>query len=251
MPALADAFRHPPLAQAFGDPALLAGMLRFEAALAYAQADAGIVPRAAAATIERVCDTLAAPAALDVAQLAADARRAGTLAIPLVKALTAAVAAQDPAAARHVHIGATSQDLLDTALALAQRDAARMLLSMLEPLGDSLAQLARQHRHTMMNGRTLLQAATPVPFGWKAAGWLDPLTRSRVSLAAASDAAAVLQFGGAAGTLAALGEHGTAVAAGLARRLELAQPQIAWHGARDRVARLAAELAIVCGAAAK
>jgi len=262
----------------FDDDALLAAMARFEAGLVAALADAGVAPRAAADRIAAVCArigardhgarvasgvpglTATAPEApgpadhadpFDPAVLAPAARRAGTLAIPFVRALTEAVAREDADAARWVHVGATSQDVADTALALAAAAAGAGLQAQLDRAGDRLASLADAYRVTPMTGRTLLQPATPVTFGWKAACWLSPLPRLRGGLGHALEAARVLQLGGAGGTRAALAGRGDAVAAALAARLGLADPGIAWHGSRDRIARLGAELALVAGAMAR
>jgi 3-carboxy-cis,cis-muconate cycloisomerase len=161
------------------------------------------------------------------------------------------VAADDPQAACWIHVGATSQDLADTALALQSAAAREPLLARLQQAGDALAALADAHRTTMMTGRTLLQPATPIPFGWKVAGWLAPVTRGRARLAQALDDACVLQLGGAAGTRAALAGRGDAVATAMAARLGLADPATSWHGARDGVARLGAELALLAGAMAR
>lgn len=267
------------VSQHFSDAALLAAMARFEAALSQAQADVGLIPPACADSIARVCDRLcgrigkhsggqsggnsgkqtgepigdtsAEIEGLDAGALADAARRAGTLAIPFVKALTQAVARDDAAAARWVHWGATSQDVLDTALTLQIAAAGAALQAQLAQAGDRLAALADAHRTTMMTGRTLLQAATPISFGWKAACWLSPLPRLRRSLALALHDAAVLQLGGAAGARAALGGQGDAVAVAMAARLSLDDPAISWHGSRDRIARLGSELALVAGSMAR
>jgi 3-carboxy-cis,cis-muconate cycloisomerase len=248
-------FASDPVSRHFSDAAMLAAMGRFEAALALAQADAGIVPRAAAEHIAQVCERLdgvaAPPSGFEPETLAAAARRAGTLAIPFVKALTAAVARVDVQAARWVHWGATSQDVLDTALTLAARAAGAELQAQLARTGDLLAMLADAHRHTMMTGRTLLQPAAPVAFGWKVACWLSPLPRLRQALARALHDAAVVQFGGAVGTRSALQGAGDAVARGLAHRLGLADPGISWHGSRDRIVRLGSELGLAAGAMAR
>jgi 3-carboxy-cis,cis-muconate cycloisomerase len=268
----------------FDDAALLAAMARVEAALADAQARCGIVPDEVARAIEAACVRRFGPAAavagvapgsnaradggapgtqasaarpddgtdpLEPSALAAAARRAGTLAIPFVKALTAEVARDHAAAARWVHWGATSQDVADTALALAAAAAGAELQAQLARTGDALARLAEAHRDTPVTGRTLLQPATPVPFGWKAACWLSPLVRGRVALASALDAMRTLQLGGASGIRAALGGRGDAVAAAMADALGLADPGLSWHGSRDRVARLGSELALVAGAMAR
>jgi 3-carboxy-cis,cis-muconate cycloisomerase len=243
------------VSQHFSDEALLAAMARFEAALSLAQADVGLIPPACAERIARVCarigDGSVEIEGLDAGALAHAARRAGTLAIPFVKALTQAVARDDAAAARWVHWGATSQDVLDTALTLQIVLAGAALQAQLAQAGDRLAAIADAHRATMMTGRTLLQAATPVSFGWKAACWLSPLPRLRRSLALALRDAAVLQLGGAAGTRAALGGQGDAVAAAMSARLALDDPAISWHASRDRIARLGSELALVAGGMAR
>jgi 3-carboxy-cis,cis-muconate cycloisomerase len=264
--ALRGIFASDAVSRHFDDAALLASMARFEAALVAAQADVGLAPRAAADCIAAVCARIgrrdgpattpdAAPAppldALAGAVLVPAARRAGSLAIPFVRALTDSVAAADPQAARWVHAGATSQDVIDTALALQAGAAGVELQALIARAGDRLAALADTHRDTMMSARTLLQPATPIPFGWKAACWLAPLPRLRARLATALEDARVLQFGGAGGTRAALQGRGDAVAAALAARLGLVDPEISWHGSRDRVARLGAELALAAGAMAR
>ncbi len=221
-------------------------MARFEGALARAGAAAGFVPADASRSIERVC----AQAAFDVDRLAAEARQAGTLAIPFVRHLTAQVAAVSAEAARYVHYGATSQDVMDSAISLCMRPAAQRIASLAVDLGDAAAELARRHALTPTVARTLLQPAAPVPFGWKAAMWLAPLARSLPRFRAAAGEACVLQFGGAAGTLSAFGQKGLQVAAILSTQLELAQAAT-WHSARDGFARLGSEAAILTGIAGK
>lgn len=251
---LRDQFASDPVSRHFDDAALIAAMARFEAALALAQADAGLIGREQAECIASVCfaldGTTPPTAPFDAASLVPAARRAGTLAIPFVKALTAAVASRDVDAARWVHWGATSQDVIDTALALQIQAAGREVQAQLARAGDRLAELALAHAATPMVGRTLLQSATPITFGWKVAGWLSPLPRLQRSLAQALDDAAVLQLGGAAGTRAALNGQGDAVAQAMAQRLGLEDPPMAWHASRDRMARLGCELALVTGAMA-
>jgi 3-carboxy-cis,cis-muconate cycloisomerase len=219
-------------------------MSRFEAALARASAAAGFFPAAHAETIARVCGQ----AKFDVDGLAQEARRAGTLAIPFVKALTAQVPAE---AARYVHFGATSQDVIDTGVALCLKEAAQRVAALTGRLGDAAAELARRHRDTPTVARTLLQPALPVPFGWKAAVWLSLLTSSLPRFRAAVDDGCVLQFGGPAGTLSAFGKQGDAVGAALAKQLDLQNPSIPWHSAREGFARLGSEAAILAGAAGK
>lgn len=253
---LSSQFASEPVSRHFSDAALIAAMARFEAALALAQADTGLVPSAAAQAIARVCAHLPQDAARSDSpfrpdRLAVAARRAGTLAIPFVQALTEQVAAQAPEAARWVHFGATSQDVIDTALVLAIGPAGKALLAQTACIGDALAALADAHRALPMAGRTLLQQSTPVSFGWKAACWLSPLARNARGLAGALEQARVLQFGGASGVRGALGGRGDAVAAVMATRLGLTDPGISWHGSRDRIARLGAELALMAGGMAR
>jgi 3-carboxy-cis,cis-muconate cycloisomerase len=216
-------------------------MARFEGALARASA-----PAPHAETIWSVCER----ARFDHALLAREGRE-GTLAIPFVKQLTAQVAAVSPEAARHVHAGATSQDVIDTAVVLCLRPACARTTELVLRLGDAAADLARRHARTPTAARTLLQPALPVTFGWKAALWLSVIARSLDGLRSAAREACVLQFGGPSGTLASFGGRGEAVSAALARELGLPSSLIPWHSARDRFARLGAELAILAGAAGK
>jgi 3-carboxy-cis,cis-muconate cycloisomerase len=231
----------------FNDRARLQAMLDFEAALARAEASVGLFPAAAADGIAHACKA----DRFDIAALARDTAAAGNPAIPMVKQLTGLVAQQDEAAARFVHWGATSQDAIDTGLVLQMRAGLAALEPDLRLLTASLATLAAAHAKTVMIGRTLLQQAVPVTFGLKAAGWLAAIERARARLAVAGSAARVLQFGGAAGTLAALGDRGLDVAAALAKDLDLALPDLPWHGQRDRLVDLAAALGLLVGTLGK
>ena len=221
-------------------------MARFEGALAAASARNGMFPASHAETIRKICDG----ASFDAPALAKQARIAGALAIPFVKALTEKVAAVSPEAARYVHFGATSQDVLDTAAVLCMRKACERISALAVALGDASATLAKRHRATPMVARTLLQPAAPVPFGWKAAMWLAPLARSYPRFRGAAGEACVLQFGGAAGTLAAFRDKASEVARGLAEELGL-ETAVTWHSARDGFARLGGEIAVLTGLAAK
>jgi 3-carboxy-cis,cis-muconate cycloisomerase len=241
------AFHDEACAEALGDASLLAAMARFEGALARACARAGIVPGAEAEAIAAACER----ARYDAAALAREARRAGTLAVPFVRSLTAQVAAQSPAAAGWVHFGATSQDVVDTALVLCLRQAGARVLALGRALGDAAAALARAHAETPMAARTLLQPAVPVPFGWKAAAWLAMHARAQAGFRAALRESCVLQFGGAGGTLSAYGAAGDAIAADLGAALGLPVAPISWHSARDGYARLGAAAAILAGGTAK
>jgi 3-carboxy-cis,cis-muconate cycloisomerase len=229
----------------FSDRALVAAMLAFEAALADAEAAEGIVPKDAAAAI-----VAATRADIDVDALVAAARSAGSIAIPLVKTLTAAVAARDPAAAAYVHWGGTSQDVIDTAMVVVTGRALDLVARDLDRLVDALVALARSHRATPVLARTLLQPAQVVSFGFKVVAWVAPLVRARDRIARARDAALKLQLGGAVGTLGALGDKGDAVARRVAERLGIraADP---WHVQRDDWVALGCEVAILCGSLAK
>ena len=222
---------------AVGDRAWIGAMLRFEAALAAAEAAADLLPGDAAEAIAAACE----PDRFDAAALGRAGRDAGNPAAPLVAELTAAVGGE---AARHVHRGATSQDVMDTAAMLVTRDALAVLDGSLRAVAEACARLADEHRGTLMAGRTLLQQALPVTFGLKAAGWLDAVLDARDRLAGVPLA---VQLGGAAGTLAALGGDGPRVVALLAEGLGLEEPALPWHTARARVAEIGAALAIAAG----
>ncbi|WP_066640714.1 class-II fumarase/aspartase family protein [Bordetella sp. H567] len=225
------------------DAALYAAMLRFEAALAQAQARCGLIPPAAAESIAQAC---ARPEVFDWTAISADARKAGTAAIPFAKALKQEVARRAPEHAAFVHYGSTSQDVCETALMLQAQAALRLIHGQMRDLGDALAHLVQTHRRTAMLARTLMQPAAPISFGWKAAGWLDALDRCAGALQDAGEACRVIQFGGANGTRAALGVHGQALADAVAGALGLRGTPIAWQSARDRLARLGNELALCC-----
>nr|MDT0657351.1 3-carboxy-cis,cis-muconate cycloisomerase [Micromonospora sp. DSM 115978] len=225
------------------DEALLRAMLDAERALVTAAADAGAVPRAAADAIAEHCR----PDRYDPAALGRAAEAAGNPVVPLVRELTAAV----PADARPwVHIGATSQDILDTALVLALGRAAGPTLAALEAAADEAARLAEQHRDTVLVARTLGQQASPTTFGLKAANWLLGLREARTRLLVAR-AALPVQLGGAAGTLAGLGPAGPRVADGMAARLGLAVSPLPWHTRRQPLLDLAAALGAVLAATGK
>jgi 3-carboxy-cis,cis-muconate cycloisomerase len=229
------------------DAAYLQHMLDFEAALGRAEAAAGIIPASAAGPITLACRS----ESFDLTALAEAATRSGNLAIPLVKALTANVAKADADAARYVHWGATSQDVIDTATMLTLRAAIDALLADLDRAIAGFAKLAEQHRATAMVARTWLQHALPMPFGLKLAEYAAALHRSRARLQRTRRETLALQFGGAAGTLAALGDNGWRVAEKLAQELELPLPEAPWHTHRDRIAEAASVLAILTGTCGK
>jgi 3-carboxy-cis,cis-muconate cycloisomerase len=231
----------------FSDRGRLQGMLDFEAALARAEARAGVVPAPAVAQIAAQCRA----DAFDLGELARGSALAGNTAIPMVKALTALVAKHDEAAARFVHWGATSQDAMDTGLVLQLREALGLIDADLARLSAVLAGLADEHRRTVLAGRTWLQQATPVTFGLKAAGALSAIERHRARLRELRPRVLVLQFGGASGTLAALGADGLKVAAALAEELKLGLPDVPWHAQRDRLAEAATALGLLVGTLGK
>ncbi|HLJ64698.1 MAG TPA: lyase family protein, partial [Stellaceae bacterium] len=212
----------------FADRARVQAMLDVEAALARAQARLGMIPEAAAAAIEAE----ARAETFDLPSLGRDTARAGNPAIPLVRELTRKVAERNEEAARFVHWGATSQDVIDTALVLQWRASLGPITRDLDRLGHVLAAHIEADAATPMIGRTWLQHALPITFGFKVAGWLDAILRHRQRLRAIRPRLLVLQLGGAAGTLASLGSEGLMVAQALARELDLALPDIPWHSAR-------------------
>ncbi|MEP6941622.1 MAG: 3-carboxy-cis,cis-muconate cycloisomerase [Betaproteobacteria bacterium] len=225
----------------FSDDARMQRMLDFEAALARAEAGAGVIPAAAAAPIVACCRA----EQFDAAALRAGARNAGNLAIPLVAALTTRVAAVDAAAHGFVHWGATSQDVIDTGLALQLRDALDLVAGDLSRLGDALAAQVRAHRATPMVGRTWLQHALPVTLGLKLAGTLSAVDRHRQRVASSRSRVALLQFGGAAGTLASLGNRGVDVEKAIVADLGLAVADSPWHTQRDNLCEVAATLGMI------
>ncbi len=229
------------------DTTYLQYMLDFEAALARAEAEAGVIPADAAGRISDACKA----GAFDLVALAHAAAQSGNLAIPLVKALTANVALTDKKAAGYVHWGATSQDVIDTATMLGLRAAIDTLLADLDRAIAGFAKLAQKHRATAMVARSWLQHALPMPFGLKLAEYAAALHRSRARLKRLRTETLALQFGGAAGTLAALGDEGMAVAENLATELKLPLPDAPWHTHRDRIAEAASVLAILCGSCGK
>jgi 3-carboxy-cis,cis-muconate cycloisomerase len=240
-------FSTPAMDEVFSVSRQMECMTRFEWALLFSLEANGIASSGAASAMEPLLDAKS----VDPLSLAEEERLAGNLAIPFVRALTGAVRLHDEEAARYVHLGATSQDVLDTALVLQMRDALALIRSDLQRLEGSLAQLTREHAGTILSGRTWLQDGPPVTLGLKIAGLLAALRRHQERLEAAGTRAIVLQFGGAVGTLAALGDKGTAVSAVLAQKLGLAEPLLPWHTQRDNLAELATCLGLLVGTLGK
>jgi 3-carboxy-cis,cis-muconate cycloisomerase len=228
----------------FGDATLIRAALDFEAALARASAAEDLIAAEAAAIISAACAAIK----VDVAELADEAAHAGTLAIPLVRRLREQVAARDPNVAAFVHRGATSQDLADTALMLQAKAGSALIISEARAVAEALARLAETHAETPMLGRTLLQAAAPITFGLKAAGWLLGVDAARQRFERETAQALRLELGGATGSLAGLN---LAVVTRMASDLGLEPSILPWHSRRDGIAGLATALAILIGAAGK
>jgi 3-carboxy-cis,cis-muconate cycloisomerase len=247
-PGMLDAlFRTDAVREIFSDRGRLQGMLDFEAALARAAARSGLIPDAAVTDIESQCSA----GLFDIEMLARGAEQAGNTAIPMVKALTALVGSRNREAARYVHWGATSQDAMDTGLVLQLRGALDLVEADLARLSAALVKLARKHKRTPVAGRTWLQQAAPITFGLKAAGWLSAVERHRQRMGELKSRVLVLQLGGAAGTLAAIGNRGLDVASALAADLGLGLPDLPWHAQRDRVAEVATTLGLLVGSLGK
>ncbi len=237
-------FSHGATAGLVDGSAWVQAMLDFEAGLARASASVGLVPAAAAEAIAEACRA----ERFDIAAIGADASGPGNPAAPLVAALKARLPEE---AAGYVHRGATSQDVIDTAAMLLARRALAPILDDAAAAARACARLARDHRDTVMLGRTLLQQAVPITFGLKAAGWLAGIKRGRRELARAAEDQIALQFGGAAGTLASLGERAADVARALGHELGLQVPVLPWHTERTRPAAIAAALALLTGSLGK
>jgi 3-carboxy-cis,cis-muconate cycloisomerase len=231
------------MAWALSDEMLLQGMLKFESELAHALEAARLAPPGTAVAVTQQCDFQL----YDIAELGRAATLAGNPAIPLVKALTARVAEAAPEQAKWVHHGATSQDVIDSGQAYVIDRGLEILDFRLDRLVHALRPLVEAHRATPMIGRTFLQQAVPISFGIKAALWLDPLLESRRILDEAL-ATPVVQFAGAAGTLAALGSDAERVQAEFVALMNGAPASLVpWHTQRHRIVRLAAELGILVG----
>ncbi|MFT8243506.1 3-carboxy-cis,cis-muconate cycloisomerase [Roseomonas sp. BN140053] len=229
---------------AVGERALLSRMLDVEAALARAESRLGIIPAEAGAAI-----TAAARFdILDLPALAVSTRNTGYPVVGLVKQLTAAAGAES---GRWTHWGATTQDIVDSATVLMLRDALDLLGTELDRLCAALAARALEHRDTVMAGRTHLQHALPVTFGYKVAVWLSPLLTARERLRELRPRALRVQFGGAVGTLASLGDRGLEVLRELARELDLGEPEIPWHVAHDSLAEAVCWCGLLCGSLSK
>jgi 3-carboxy-cis,cis-muconate cycloisomerase len=240
-------FSSPAMDRVFSRTNQLRQMVRFEWALCASLESAGIAREGAAAALEPFLTA----EFLNVLELDEQARKAGNLAIPFVGQLTAAVRRRDEESARQIHLGATSQDVLDTALVQQIGEGLKLIDASLRDLDEQWARLARAHSGTILAGRTWLQAGPPVTLGLKVAGWVAALRRHRLRLASISERALVLQFGGAVGTLAALGDKGMTVSAALAQRLNLRESELPWHTHRDNLVEVATVLGLLTGTLGK
>ena len=246
----ADMFGTPAMRAAFGDMAFLARCTEVEAALARAQARLGIIPADAASTITAAAAKVAAePQSLDLARLKREAETVGYPILPLVRQL----AERAGEAGGWLHWGATTQDIMDTAVVLQIRAGLELIEQDLAAVRGHLAALARSHRDTPMAGRTHLQHALPITFGYKAAIWLSALDRHAARLAELRPRVLLAQFGGAAGTLASLGEGEAVVKSRteLAGELGLGDPPITWHVTRDGIVETVQFLALLVGSLGK
>ena len=233
----------PAMLAVFDDAATIAHALAFEAALARASSAQGLIGESLATAIALTCATIA----IDPAELADEAALAGTLAIPLVARLRAAL---DGEAAAAVHKGATSQDVADTVLMLQVSAAARLLDADLRRIGEALRPLAERHAALPAIGRTLLQDALPIGFGLRIAHWQAGIADAAHRLATEVAGNAVIQLGGAAGTRAGFDGKGAAIALHMAQALGLATAP-PWHARRVGTAAIATALGIVIGALGK
>jgi len=222
-------------------------MASFEGALALAQARVGLIPEASAHLIVETCKT----GVPDTEAIYEEAKISGNPAIPFVRYLRNSVASKNPAAATHVHFGATSQDVIDTANMMALAEIANALDSMLLQVSSDLRTMAMTHAKTPMVGRTLLQQATPITFGLKAALWSTSIAQTREKLKTVQRADMAVQLGGSNGTLSVMAPHGATVRADIAEQLKLTDPDKCWHILRGRILTVASSFAAVAGAAAK
>ena len=247
---LAELFSTAAMEQVFSDASQVQEMLRFEWALSAALADCGLAPATAAGPLAALLDIdfLTPERAYS---LRSGAASSGNLAIPFIKMLTAAVAEKDVEAARFVHTGATSQDVLDTALVLQIRDAIPLLQCDLDAALARCIELAREHAETILAGRTWMQQGPPVALGLKFAGYAAALSRHKHRLQQGTERALILQFGGAVGTLASLRGDGLKVSSALAKRLGLREPSLPWHTHRDNLAELTTVLGLLTGTLGK
>ena len=237
----------PEVMDAFGSQRVVGAMLRFEAALTRAQAAVGLVPQDAALSIIGTCKV----ELFDTGKLVRDSGRATSLATPLVKHLKEMVGIFNPAAVPFVHFGATSQDVLDTAMALATSDVLCFIRADLKACIASALALAHAHVNTPMLARTLMQPASVTTFGLKCVGWSAPLLRSVARLEVIGTQALQLQLGGPVGTLAQMRGQGERITQLMAKELGLGAALAPWHTQRDSWVALGCELGLMVGSLGK
>ncbi|WP_151708914.1 3-carboxy-cis,cis-muconate cycloisomerase [Acinetobacter brisouii] len=246
----ASLFYQEEVTEIFSDQSLVSYMIQAEVALAKAQAQVGVVPQSAADSIEAIAQKTALES-IDFAGLATATGLAGNIAIPFVKQLTAIVKQHDEDAARYVHWGATSQDILDTACILQCRDALQWVeRSVQQNYQTALAQ-AQVYRDQVMIGRTWLQQALPITLGHKFARWASAFKRDLDRIQAMKARVLAVQLGGAVGSLASLLDQGSAVVEAFAQQLQLSAPSCTWHGERDRIVEIASVLGMIVGTTGK
>src|SRR4051812_45668186 len=239
-----DIFTTPNMRTVWSDENRVQKYLDIEAALARAQAGLGIIPRKAAAEIVKHCDA----GKIDMALLKEKTEKIGYPVLPVVQQLVGLCKA---GLGEWCHWGATTQDITDTATVLQIRESLDLIERDLDGIGDALARLAKKYRDTPMAGRSNLQQAVPITFGYKMATMLSAFERHDERLAQMRKRIEVGEFGGAAGTLSSLGKDGLKVQAELMKRLKLAQPDISWHTVRDRIAEVGCFLGLVTGSCGK
>jgi 3-carboxy-cis,cis-muconate cycloisomerase len=242
-PLLGDAFGTPEMRAIFSDAATIARYVAVEVALAVVEGRLGVIPQEAAEAIKQ----RARAENIDFAKLRAETKLVGYPIVGLVHQL----AEQCGEAGRYLHWGATTQDIMDTATVLQVKDALALVEADLAALDSALAALASTQRNTVMAGRTHLQHALPITFGYKAAVWLSMIRRHRRRLFELKPRVLVGEFAGAAGTLASLGDKGLAIHDALMDELGLGRPAMPWHVARDGFAETVSFLALVTGSLAK
>jgi 3-carboxy-cis,cis-muconate cycloisomerase len=238
-----DAFGTPEMRNVFSDRSTVARYIDVEVALAHAEARCGVIPEEAARQIA----SAVSPEKLDFDQLRRETEIVGYPILPLVHQL----AEQSGDAGRFLHWGATTQDIMDTAVVLQIRDALRLVETDLNRLRNVLARTALQYKHAPMAGRTHLQQALPITFGYKVAIWLSMFDRHALRLQELRPRVLVGQFAGAAGTLASLGEHGLRVQRALMEELQLGVPAATWHVARDNLSEVVNFLGLLTGSLGK
>lgn len=235
------------MSRIFSSSQQLRAMMRFEWALTCALEAQGIAEAGSGGALESNLDA----GFVDVESLQRESLAAGNIAIPFVRQLTAKVKEKNESASHAIHLGATSQDVLDTALVLQIRDAMKLIVGGIDRMEHALAKQVRAHAGTVMTGRTWLQPGPPTTLGLKLAGTLAALCRHRARIREAAERALVVQFGGAVGTLAALGSAGAAVSTEVARILGLKEPSLPWHTQRDNIVEIAQVLALLVGTLGK